>query len=176
MDTEKQVLINRVAESSLITINLENFFPDVEFATFDVKDFLFMELILKEKEFREALKAYDWAVLKDKVLLLYCSNDAIIPTWAFMLVTVNAAPYVKEIFQGKREEYYKNYMSKALDKIDFSQYDQQRIVIKGCGNKPIPVSAYIDITNKLQPFAQSIMYGEPCSTVPIFKKPRVINK
>lgn len=176
MDTEKQVLVNRVAESSLITINLENFFPDVEFATFDVKDFLFMELILKEKEFREALKAYDWAALKDKVLLLYCSNDAIIPTWAFMLVTVNATPYVKEIFQGKGEEYYKNYMSKALDKIDFSQYDQQRIVIKGCGNKPIPVSAYIDITNKLQPFAQSIMYGEPCSTVPIFKKPRVINK
>ena len=172
--TEK-ILINRVAESGLITINLEDYLPKGEIAKFDIKDYLFMELILKEKEFREALKAYDWSQLQDKNLLIYCSTDAIIPTWAYMLVSVNARPYTKNIYFGNEESFISNYVLNELNKIDFTQYEQQRIVIKGCSDKPVPVTAYVELSARLQPYAQSIMYGEPCSTVPIFKRPRVIN-
>ncbi|GJM34670.1 MAG: hypothetical protein DHS20C18_36710 [Saprospiraceae bacterium] len=165
-------LVNRVASSGLITINLEEFFPKGEVITFDLKDYLYMELILKEKDFRDSLKEHDWAKYQDKILLVFCSTDAIIPVWAYMLVAAYAAPYVKDIFQGDKENYYKTAFNEALNKIDAAQYDQQRIVIKGCSDKPVPPSAYLELTRKLQPYAQSIMYGEPCSTVPIFKRPR----
>ena len=167
-------LINRVAESGLITINLEDFLPKNEIAHFDIKEYLFMELILKEKDFREALKQFDWTSLKDKNLLVYCSTDAIIPTWAYMLVSAQATPYVSNIHFGNEESFISFHILQALDKIDFSKYDQQRIVIKGCSDKPVPVSAYVELTKRLQPHAQSIMYGEPCSTVPIFKRPRIV--
>jgi hypothetical protein len=173
METEKP-LINRVAESGLITINLENFFPAGDLAVFDIKDYLFMELILKEKDFREALKAHDWAQYQDKILLVYCSTDAIIPTWAFMLVTANAAPFARDIFQGDETAYYKAAFLRALSALDYTQYEQQRIVIKGCSDKPVPAAAYVELTRKLQPYAQSIMFGEPCSTVPVFKRPRKV--
>lgn len=175
MENTENTLINRVAESGLITINLEDFFPKSELVLFDIKEYLFMELILKEKDFRESLKLYDWSSLKGKTLLLYCSNDAIIPTWAYMLVTVNASVFANNIFQGTETDYYRNQMQKTIESIDFKKYDQQRIVIKGCGEKPVPASAYVEITKHLQPYAQSIMYGEPCSTVPIFKKPRILS-
>lgn len=174
LDQQEKPLVNRVAESGLITINLENFLPTTEIIHFDIKDYLFMELILKEKDFREALKLYDWSKLEGKSLLVYCSTDAIIPTWAYMLVAAQATPFVESIYYGNEESYSTNHILRELDKIDFSQYDQQRIVIKGCSDKPVPVSAYVELTQRLQPFAQSIMYGEPCSTVPIFKRPRVV--
>ncbi len=170
MQATDKPLVNRVAASGLITLNLEDFFPKEELATFDLKDFLFMELILKEKDFREALKVHDWEQYKGKNLVAFCSADAIIPVWAYMLVAVYAAPYANDIFQGTADEFYKTAFQKALTAIDEKEYEGKRIVVKGCGDKPVPPSAYMELTRKLQPYAKSIMYGEPCSTVPIFKR------
>ena len=172
METANKPLVNRVANSGLITIKLEDFFPTEELATFDLKDYLFMELILKEKDFRAALKEHDWEQYKEKNLIVFCSADAIIPVWAYMLVTVYAAPFANQIFQGSQEEFYKMAFQNALTAVDGEAYEDKRIVIKGCSDKPVPPSAYVELTRKLQPYAKGIMYGEPCSTVPIYKKPR----
>ena len=169
-------LVNRVANSGLITLNLEDYYPKQEIATFDLKGFLFMEMILKEKDFRAALKEYDWTQYEGKILTVFCSADAIIPVWAYMLVATYAEPFAVDIFQGTEEEYLKAVYRNVLKDMDFSQYEAKRIVIKGCSNKPVPPAAYLALTTKLRPFAQSIMYGEPCSTVPIFKRPRVVKK
>lgn len=171
MITDKP-LVNRVAKSGLITLNLEDFYPKNQIVTFDLKDYLYMELILKEKEFRQALAEHDWTQYQDKVLCVFCSTDAIIPTWAFMLVTTHAVPYAADIVQTDKETYLTLAYQKALATIDAEEYTDKRIVIKGCSNKPVPVSAYVELTKKLRPFAKSIMFGEPCSTVPIYKKPR----
>ena len=167
-------LINRVANSGLITLNLENYFPPEEVCQFDLKDYLYMELILKEKEFRQALKDHDWEQYRGKHVLVFCSSDAIIPVWAFMLVGAYTAPVAASVFQGNREEFYKQAFMQALSGLDVAQYEGARIVIKGCSNKPVPPAAYVELTRLLQPYAQSIMYGEPCSTVPIFKRPRTL--
>ena len=169
-------LINRVAASGLITINLEDFFPKEEVKNFDLKDYLYMELILKEKDFRAALKEHDWTQYEGKHLAVFCSTDAIIPVWAYMLVAAYVEPFAIEVFQGTPEVFYQVAFAKSLDAFDVSQYNEKRIIIKGCSNKPVPPSAYVELTKKLRPFAQSIMYGEPCSTVPIFKRPRVVKK
>lgn len=171
---ENKPLINRVANSGLITINLEDFYPTKELIEFDLKPYLFKELILKEKDFRAALKEIDWASYSDKVLLIYCSTDAIIPVWAYMLVSSNAAPFVFESYQGTSEEYLKKHYDAALNIMEFEQFTQKKVVVKGCSNKAVPASAYAKLSARLQPYAQSIMYGEPCSTVPIFKRPRVL--
>lgn len=169
---ESKPLINRVANSGLITLNLEDFFPEGEIAIFDLKDYLFMELILKEKDFRKALKELDWEQYRAKHLLITCSTDAIIPVWAYMLVTVYAAPVASSVFQGTAEEFYKQTFSERLNALDLNQYENALLVIKGCSDKPVPTAAYVELTRLLQPIAKSIMYGEPCSTVPIYKKPR----
>ncbi len=169
---DNKPLVNRVASSGLITINLEEFFPKEELCVFDLKDYLFMEMILKEKDFRVALKEHDWEQYTEKNLAVYCSTDAIIPVWAYMLVAAYAIPFAKSVFQGDEATFYKVAFKKALSEIDASQYDDKHIVIKGCGKKPVPASAYVELTTLLQPYAQSIMYGEPCSTVPVFKRPR----
>lgn len=176
MASEDKPLVNRVAQSSLITLNLEEYFPEAETVAFDLKDYLYMELILKEKDFRAALKEHDWSQYQDKVLLVYCSTDAIIPVWAYMLVTAYAEPYAADVFQGDEKTYYAAAFARVLNELDAEQYEQKRIVIKGCSDKPVPPSAYVELTRKLRPYAQSIMYGEPCSTVPIFKRPRVLKK
>jgi len=167
-----QPLVNRVANSGLITIKLEEFFPPQELATFDLKDYLFIEMILKEKDFREALKEHNWEQYQGKILLVYCSADAVIPVWAYMLVATYAAPYAKDIFQGTADDFYRSYFLRQLDQLDMEQYRDQRLVIKGCSDHPVPPAAYLEITRKLQPLAKSIMYGEPCSTVPVYKQPR----
>ncbi len=169
-------LVNRVAASGIITINLEDYFPKEEVLSFDLKDYLFMELILKEKDFRAALKVHDWTQYEGKHLCVFCSTDAIIPTWAYMLVTVYAAPFVKNIVQTDKATFYKIYYQNVLSKVDASQFEDKRIVIKGCSDQPVPISAYMDLTKQLRPFAKSIMFGEPCSTVPLYKKPRVRKK
>jgi hypothetical protein len=174
MELTDKPLVNRVAESGLITLNLEDFFPQEEVVVFDIKDYLFMGLILKEKDFRDACKNHDWAQYEGKNLVIDCSADAIIPMWAYMLVTASAAPYAKDIFQGTVDNFYRAYYFKQLAAFDASEYEGKRIVIKGCGDKPVPAEAYVGLTHRLQPYAQSIMYGEPCSTVPIFKRPRAI--
>lgn len=174
MDTTDKPLVNRVAQSSLITINLEKYFPAEKIIAFDLKDFLFHGLILKEKDFREGLADYDWNQMKDCSLAIHCTADAIIPTWAYMLVTAMAAPYCKQIFLGTVDAFIEKHYTGFIEGTDWSHLKDQRVVIKGCSDKPVPASAYVDLTKKLQPIAQSIMFGEPCSTVPIFKRPRIV--
>lgn len=163
-------LVNRVANSGLITLNLEDFFPESEVVNFDLKEYLYMELMLKEKEFRVAMKEIDWSEYEGKIVLVNCSSDAIIPLWAYMLVASNLSPFAADVFQGTPTEYFKYAMGKALDQKDWTEYQDERVIIKGCGNKPVPASAYLDITSRLRPYAKSIMFGEACSTVPVFKK------
>lgn len=172
MNTERP-LVNRVANSGIQTINLEAFFPKEEVVIFDLKDYLFMELILKEKDFRAALKEHDWQQYEHKILCVFCSTDAIIPTWAYMLVASYAAPHAVKVVQNDINTFYQLAYHTALASLELSQYEDKRVVIKGCSNKPVPISAYVEVTRLLRPVAKSIMYGEPCSTVPIFKKPRV---
>jgi hypothetical protein len=168
-----EVLVNRVDQSGLITFNLEHHYPKKEIKDFDIKDYLFHGLILKEKDFRDALKIHDWSQYSDTVICVFCSTDAIIPVWAYMLVSTYAAGHTKDIFTGNQEEYLKFYYHEFIDSLDIEDYIDKKIVIKGCSDKPVPASAYADITAKLSGHAASIMYGEPCSTVPVYKKPKV---
>lgn len=165
-----QPLVNRVAASNLVTIDLEQFYPEGDVVAFDLKDYLFMELILKEKDFREALKAHDWTQYEGKNLAVFCSTDAIIPMWAYMLVASYAAPYARDVFQGRPEQFAEFAFIRKLAGLNPDDYAGKRLVIKGCSDKPVPPSAYLEITRRLQPVALSIMFGEPCSTVPVFKK------
>lgn len=171
MTTDKP-LVNRVAASGLITINLESYYPTQEIAHFDLKDYLFMELILKEKDFRAALKEHDWDQYEGKILLVYCSADAIIPVWAYMLVAAKAGGITHEVFQGSQDDYLRQHFQRTIDAFELADYQDKRLVIKGCSDKPVPASAYLAVTDRLKPVAKSIMYGEPCSTVPVYKKPR----
>ncbi len=171
MSTKNEsTLVNRVAASGLITIDLTTYLPKTETAHFDLKDYLFRELILREKDFRAAVAEHDWSAYEGKTLLVYCSSDAIIPMWAYMLVASKAAPYVEDIFQGDEEAYAHHYLYQQLDRIDWTQYTDKRIVIKGCGDRPVPPGAYLEMTRRLVAVAKSVMYGEPCSTVPIYKQ------
>jgi len=165
-------LVNRVANSGLKVFNLEDHYPTASFKAFDLKPYLFKELILKEKDFRKALKELDWTQYSDTIALVYNSNDAIIPVWAYMLVAAALTDHTSEIFQGTQEEYLKLHYQKLISEIAGEEFQDERVVIKGCSGKPVPPSAYAALTAKLKPFAQSIMYGEPCSTVPITKRPR----
>jgi len=167
-----EVIVNRVAESALQTIDLESLMPVEEPVLFDLKDYLFMGLIIKEKEFRAALQQTDLSVFKDQSVLVTCSADAIIPMWAYMLVASLLQPAAKEVFLGTKEEWKKHRLMQAVATLDLANYSGQRVVVKGCGDEPIPEAAYMEITNRLRPVAKSIMYGEPCSTVPIYKQPK----
>lgn len=169
---DQSTLVNRVAESGIITINLEDYYPSEEIVVFDLKEYLFHGLILKEKEFRQSLTEIDWSTFQDKAVLVQCSTDAIIPLWAYMLIGSYLTSIAKDVFQGTQEEYLTTRYKNMIDAMDVSQYAAQRIVIKGCSQKPVPAQAYASLTMKLKPLAQSIMFGEPCSTVPIYKKPR----
>lgn len=163
--------VNKVAESGLITLDLEKYYPKGETAVFDLKDHLFMGLILKEKDFREALKKLDWSVYQDKNVALTCSADAIIPVWAWMLAVSYLQPVAKEVVMGDEKELHRSVYLKNIDAIDINEFAGQRVVIKGCGETPIADYVYMEITKKLRPVVKSIMYGEPCSTVPVYKKP-----
>lgn len=162
--------VNKVAESGLITIDLEKYYPKGEQVLFDLKDFLFMGMILKEKDFREALKNQDWENYKEKNVAVTCSADAVIPVWAYMLVASYLQPVAKEIVMGDMDELHKNIFLKNISAIDTSEFADKRIVIKGCGETPIADYVYLEITKLLRPVVKSIMYGEPCSTVPVYKK------
>lgn len=175
MSEDQKPLVNRVASSGLKTVNLESYYPSAEIQELDLTPFLFKGLILKEKDFRTQLKSHDWLQFKGAVVCVHCTADAIVPVWAFMLISTYLKDEAKEIFQGNKSDYLKHYYTQILKDQDWSEYQDDRIVIKGCSNKPVPASAYMDLTSHLKPYAQSIMYGEPCSTVPIFKRPRKIN-
>jgi hypothetical protein len=163
-------IVNKVAESGLITLDLETYYPKGEVAVFDLKDHLFMGLILKEKEFRETLKNFDWENFRDKHVAVTCSADAVIPVWAYMLVAAYLQPVAKEIILGDEKELHKSLFLKNLATINVNEFADKRIVIKGCGETLIGEFAYLEATRLLRPVAKTIMYGEPCSTVPIFKK------
>lgn len=162
--------INKVAESGLITIDLEKYISKEESIVFDLKEYLFMNMILKEKEFREALKNTDWEKFKDQNVAVTCSADAIIPVWAYMLVASYLEPVAKDFIMGDLQELKKKLFLKNIDAIDTNEFNDKRIVIKGCGETPIADYAYLEITKRLRPVVKSIMYGEPCSTVPVYKK------
>ncbi len=164
-------IINKVAESGLITVDLEKYLPNKDdVIAFDLKDFLFMGMILKEKDFREALKQYDWEKYRNKSVAINCSADAIIPVWAYMLVTSYLQPLAKETMVGDEKEMYKATIIKNISSINTGEFEGKRIVLKGCGETPIDDFAYAEATRVLLPVAKSIMYGEPCSTVPVYKK------
>lgn len=164
------IIVNKVAESGLITFDLEEFYPKGEIAVFDLKEYLFMGLILKEKDYRAALLATDWTQYQDKYVAITCTADAIIPMWANMLAASYLQPVAKDVVFGNEQQLITNIITKNLAAVKGEEYTDKRVVVKGCGDIAIPETAYVDITNKLRPFAKSIMYGEPCSTVPIYKK------
>lgn len=163
-------IVNKVAESGLVSVDLETYYPKGEVAVFDMKDHLFMGLILKEKDFREALKGLDWNVYKDKNVALTCSADAIIPVWAWMLAVSYLQPVAKEVVMGDEKELHKILFLKNLAAIDLKEFEDKRVVIKGCGETPIADYVYMEMTKLLRPVVKSIMYGEPCSTVPVYKR------
>lgn len=167
---EEKLFVNKVAESGIVTLNLEDYYPKETIVVFDMKDHLFMELILKEKDFREALKNLKTDKYENKIVALTCSADAIIPVWAYMLVTSLLQPIAKNIVYGTEAYTKEVILLQNIAVINATEYKDARVVIKGCGELPIGEVAYIAITQKLRPFVKSIMYGEPCSTVPIYKQ------
>lgn len=164
------IIVNKVAESALITINLEDYYPTETVMVFDLKDFLFMGLILKEKDFREALKNHDWLQYEGKIVAVTCTVDAIIPMWAYMLAASYLQPSALNVFLGSEQKVKEDILINNIRKINPLEFTDKRIVVKGCGDLPITESAYLEITKLLHPVVKSIMYGEPCSTVPIYKK------
>ena len=161
---------NKVAESGIITLDPATHIPVGETAVFDLKDHLFMGLILKEKDFREALKKTDWEQYRDKNVAVTCTADAIIPVWAYMLVATNLQPVAKEIVMGDEKELQRQLFLKNISQINVNEFMDKRVVIKGCGDIPIGDFVYLELTKILRPVAKSIMYGEPCSTVPVYKR------
>lgn len=168
-DTE---IINRVANSPLITFDLEDYYPEGERVVYDIKDNLFQEMILREKDFRTFVKEHDWSQYQDQYVALTCSVDAIVPTWAYMLLATKLEPYARRVVFGSLETLEAVLFQEVLSQIDPADFQDAKVVVKGCGNKPVPPFAYVEITRLLRPYATSIMYGEPCSTVPLYKKPK----
>ena len=161
---------NKVAESGIVSINLEDFYPKGDIVVFDIKDYLFMGLILKEKDFRLALQNVEIENYRDKYVAVTCTADAVIPMWAYMLIASTLQPVAKEVVYGNEQTLINTIFTKNLAHFNGEEYTDKRVVVKGCGDVQIPETAYLEVTNILRPFAKSIMYGEPCSTVPIYKK------
>ncbi|TDW99690.1 DUF2480 family protein [Dinghuibacter silviterrae] len=165
------VIVNKVAESGLVSLDLQDFLPaEGDLAVLDLKDFLFMGLILKEKDFRTALQSYDWTTFTGRKVAVFCSADAIIPAWAYMLVATYLEPIAALVFLGDPVALRKQLLLEAIAALPAAEYADKRVVVKGCGDAEVPPDAYLAITLKLRPVAKSIMYGEPCSTVPVFKR------
>ena len=163
-------IINRIANSNLTTIDLEDFYPKGNRIVFDIKGWLYEELILREKDFRESVKNHDWSQYQDSYVALTCSSDAIIPSWAYLLLTVELTPFAKQVVVGDLPLLETVIYQDIINQIDISEYKDKPIIIKGCANKPIPPSAYTLLIQKVKPVAKSVMFGEACSTVPLYKK------
>lgn len=163
-------IINRVSKSGIESIDLGDYYPEGPVVSLDVKDWLFHGLILREKDFREKLEQYPWEEYAGKHVAVHCTTDAIIPAWAYMLLASRLQPVAASVYFGTETELVMQYYLQALQKLDAAAFADKRVVVKGCGDKPVPDAAFLDITIKLMPYAKSIMYGEPCSTVPVYKK------
>lgn len=167
---EQDIIVNKVANSALVSIDLEDWYPHGKRSLIDIKDQLFQGLILREKDFRGYIKNTDWSIYKDHYVAITCTEDAIVPTWAYMLLTIALQPYAKKIVFGTLDALEQSVWQEMLQKIDVNSYQNAKVVIKGCSKMPVPVYAYTELTRLLTPIAASIMYGEPCSTVPLYKK------
>ena len=163
-------IINRVAQSKLITFDLEDYYPRGERKVLDIKDWLYEGFILREKEFRAHVDAHNWSIYQDAYVALQCSSDAIIPGWAFMLVASKLQPYAKKVVQGNLETLETALYQTILEKLDVTEFTDKPIIIKGCSKKPVPENAYLMAVSKIQEVAKSVMYGEACSSVPLFKR------
>ncbi|SDW18432.1 DUF2480 family protein [Aequorivita viscosa] len=163
-------IINRVANSKLVTFDLEDFYPKGERIHFDISEWLMEGIVLREKDFREQANSHDWSRYSGSYVALYCSTDAIVPGWAYILLSLHLAPFAAKVTVGSLEDLESILYTEILQNLDFSEYADKPIIIKGCNHKPIPQSAYVLLAQKLQPIAKSIMYGEACSSVPLFKR------
>jgi len=163
-------IINRVANSKLVTFSLEDLYPKGERMAFDISVWLMEGIVLRESEFREKATKHDWSQYQNKFVALYCSTDAIIPGWAYLLLSLHLAPFASKVTVGSLEELEGILFAEILQNIDVSEYKDKPVIIKGCAHKPIPQNAYVLLAQKLQPIAKSIMYGEACSFVPLFKR------
>jgi hypothetical protein len=163
-------IVNRVANSALITIDLEDYYPKGTRVCFDIKEWLYEGLVLREKEFRSFVNTHDWSTYKDQFIALYCSSDAIIPGWAYMLIRLQLSGIAKQVVVGDLETLETTLYQTTIDNLDLRFCENKPVIIKGCSNKPVPQNAYLFLIDKLQPIAKSIMYGEACSSVPLFKK------
>lgn len=163
-------IINKVAQSQLEVFDLEDYYPNGNRMSVDISQWLTEGFLLREKEFRQHLKDHDWSSYQDAYAAVFCSTDAIIPAWASILVTLHLAPFAKKVVSGTIEDLDTALYQEILPNIDYSVYEAKPIIIKGCSKKPVPMSAYVLAAQYLQPFAKSIMYGEACSAVPLFKK------
>ena len=171
METEE--ITNRVATSGIVSLDLEELYAQGERVQYDLKDNLFQGMILREKDFREFLKSNNWTVYQGKNVSIICSEDAIVPTWAYMLLAIYLEPYANKVVLGDLDLLEDSLFSDAIQQIDPEEYRGKRVVIKGCSKVTVPISAYVAITTLLKPVAQSLMFGEPCSTVPLYKKPKI---
>jgi len=163
-------IINRVASSNLMTIDLEDFYPQGERVVLDIKNWLYEGFVLREKEYRTYVEEHDWTLYKGKFVAVDCSIDAIIPGWAYMLITAKLQPYAKFTVQGNLEQLETSLYQTVINGLDVSIYKDKPVIIKGCSNKPVPSNAYLWITSKLIPIAKRVMYGEACSSVPLYKR------
>ncbi len=163
-------IVNRVANSKLQTIDLEDFYPEGERIVLDIKDWLYKGLVLREKEFRNYVKEHDWKQYKDSYVALTCSADAVIPGWAYMLLSTQLSPFVTKVFIGDLEALETSIYQEIIDTLDLETFKDKPVIIKGCSNKPVPKNAYLSLTSRLMPVAKSIMYGEACSSVPLYKR------
>lgn len=163
-------IINRVANSKLVTFDLEDFYPKGERIHFDISQWLVEGIVLREKDFRDKANTHDWSQYKDCYVALYCSTDAIVPGWAYILLSIHLAPFATKVTVGSLEDLESILYTEILQNIDFSEYRDKPVIIKGCAHKPIPKNAYVLASQKLQSVAKSIMYGEACSSVPLFKR------
>ena len=162
-------IVNRVANSALITIDLEEFYPEGERVTLDISQWLLEGLVLREKEFRDTVKNTDTTIYKDAYVTLYCSTEAIIPAWAYMLVTSQLSGIARKVVVGSLADLETLLFAEIIQSIEVSNFKNKPVIIKGCAHKPIPENAYILLTQKLRNVAKSVMYGEACSAVPLFK-------
>lgn len=170
MDNPNETIVNRIAESDLVQFDLQDLFVTGERVLFDLKGFLFEELILKEKDFRAQVKDHDWKFYENKFVAITCTADAIVPTWAYMLVASYLQPFAKKIAFGDLNKLEEEIFQEQISRINLNEYAEKRITIKGCSDIYVPPSAYVELTALLRPVAKSIMYGEACSTVPVYKK------
>lgn len=166
----QETIVNKVAQSGLVTVDLADFAPQGKRVLYDIKDNLFHGLILREKDFREFVKEHDWTQYADKYVAITCTADAIVPTWAYMLLANRLEPHAKDIVFGDLATLETVLFERELAKVDITRFEDQRVVVKGCGDIPIPESAFVKLTSMLSKVAKTIMYGEPCSTVPVFKR------